>query len=89
MDLESRARWVDYSRAKDTMFEHTDTKASPWWVVDADDKRRARLNCIHHLLDTIPHEDLTSEPLALPERQELNYTRTPITDQTYVTNRYP
>ena len=54
MDLESRARWADYSRAKDDMFRYTDTKHSPWWVVDADDKRRARLNCIAHLLDAGP-----------------------------------
>src|SRR5437870_13060626 len=53
MDLESRARWADYSRAKDAMFQYTDTKASPWWVVDANDKRRARLNCIRHLLGTV------------------------------------
>ncbi len=57
MDLESRVRWVDYSEAKDTMFAHTDTAASPWWVVDADDKRRARLNCISHLLDSVDYEE--------------------------------
>ena len=60
MDLESRARWVDYSKAKDRMFATTDTKECPWWVVDADDKRKARLNCIRHLLSSIPYEDLTS-----------------------------
>ena len=54
MDLESRARWVDYSRAKDEMFRHTDIKQAPWWVVEADDKERARLNCIHHLLEHGP-----------------------------------
>src|SRR5438067_5936551 len=58
MDLESRARWVEYSRAKDEMFRYTDARHAPWYVVRADDKRRARLNCIHHLLSMIPYEDL-------------------------------
>ena len=57
MDLQSRARWVDYSRAKDDMFRHTDTKQSPWWVVEADNKPSARLNCIHHLLSMIPYTE--------------------------------
>src|ERR1700675_3760783 len=61
MDLESRARWADYSRAKDAMFQYTDSKASPWWVVDANDKRRARLNCMRHLLGTVPYHDVTSQ----------------------------
>src|SRR4029078_13732005 len=65
MDLQSRARWVDYSRAKDRMFELTDTKLSPWWVVGAGDKRRARLNCISHLLSRIPYQALPSAPLVL------------------------
>ncbi|HFD88115.1 MAG TPA: polyphosphate kinase 2, partial [Gammaproteobacteria bacterium] len=59
MDLEARARWVEYSRAKDEMFAYTDIKQAPWYVVDADDKRQARLNCIHHLLSLIPYKDLT------------------------------
>jgi polyphosphate kinase 2 len=84
MDLQSRARWVDYSRAKDTMFQYTDTKWSPWWVVDAEDKRRARLNCITHLLDQVPYQDLTSTPLSLPPRQADDYVRPPRDDQTYV-----
>ncbi len=66
MDLESRARWADYSRAKDVMFKYTDTKWSPWWVVNADDKRRARLNCISHLLEQVPYEDLTSRRTRAP-----------------------
>ncbi len=70
MDLESRAKWVEYSKAKDTMFNYTDIKQAPWMVVDADDKKRARLNCIHHLLSVIPYEDLTPEPIKLPKRQE-------------------
>ncbi|MDZ4158638.1 MAG: polyphosphate kinase 2 [Anaerolineaceae bacterium] len=85
MDLESRARWVEFSIAKDEMFAHTDIKQAPWYVVDADDKRRARLNCIHHLLSMIPFEDLTPEPLVLPPRQsDTGYVRPPITDQTFV-----
>ena len=88
MDLESRARWLDYSRAKDVMFEHTDTKASPWWVISADDKRRARLNCIRHLLESIPYEDHTSEPLLLPDRQEGQYTRPPLSEQSFVPDYY-
>lgn len=88
MDLESRAHWVDYSKAKDRMFATTDTKASPWWVVDADDKRRARLNCISHILNSIPYEDLTSERLEMPPRQADTYVRPPIDTQTYVPDMY-
>ncbi|MGI9607723.1 MAG: polyphosphate kinase 2 [Acidimicrobiales bacterium] len=88
MDLESRAHWVDYSRAKDAMFEHTDTKAAPWWVVDADDKRRARLNCIRHLLDSVPYDDDTVEALELPSRQTGVYTRPPLSEQTFVPDHY-
>ncbi|MGK2928425.1 MAG: polyphosphate kinase 2 [Acidimicrobiales bacterium] len=88
MDLESRARWADYSRAKDAMFAHTDTKWSPWWVVDADDKRRARLNCISHLLSILPYEDVTSVPLVLPPRQADDYVRPPMDDQTFVPDHY-
>src|SRR5664279_2344780 len=84
MDLQSRARWVDYSRAKDRMFELTDTKLSPWWVVHADDKRRARLNCISHLLSQVPYQDLTSAPLVLPTRQSDDYVRPPETELTSV-----
>ena len=84
MDLEARARWADYSRAKDEMFRYTDTKLSPWWVVHADDKRRARLNCISHLLSLVPYQDLTSAPLKLPSRQPDNYVRPPVEEQTFV-----
>ena len=66
MDLEARVRWADYSRAKDEMFRYTDTKVSPWWVVNADDKKRARLNCISHLLSQVDYKDVTSAPLELP-----------------------
>jgi polyphosphate kinase 2 len=85
MDLESRAKWVDYSKAKDDMFRFTDTKQSPWYVVNADDKKMARLSCISHLLKQIPYEDLTPAPLHLPPRQEdSSYVRPPMSDQTFV-----
>jgi polyphosphate kinase 2 len=70
MDLESITRWEDYSRAKDEMMVHTDTTESPWFDVEADDKRRARINMIHHLLSTIPYEPVTRPPLTLPERPD-------------------
>ena len=89
MDLESRRRWVAYSRAKDDMFAHTDIKQAPWYVVDADDKKRARLNCIHHLLNQIPYKDLTPKPIKLPPRDLKDvYIRPPITDQTFVPSVY-
>lgn len=89
MDLESRRRWVDYSRAKDQMFAYTDIKQAPWYVVNADDKRRAHLNLITHLLGQIPFEDLTPDVMQLPARQdEGGYVRPPITDQTFVPEVY-
>lgn len=89
MDLESRTRWVDYSKAKDDMFAHTDIKQAPWYVVNADNKRRARLNCISHLLSMIPYEDLTPQPIQLPPRQkDGGYVRPPITDQSFVPETY-
>lgn len=85
MDLTARTKWVEYSRAKDEMFKYTDIKQAPWFVVNADQKRRARLNCIHHLLQQIPYKDLTPEPLELPERQkDEGYVRPPLADQTFV-----
>jgi polyphosphate kinase len=90
MDLESRARWLDYSVAKDDMFAHTDIKQAPWWVVDADVKRHARLNCIAHLLESIPYEDRTPDPIALGPRPApgRSYVRPPMEDQTFVPARY-
>ncbi len=89
MDLQSRSRWVEYSKAKDEMFAHTDIKQAPWYVVNADNKMCARLNCISHLLSLIPFEDLTPEPMELPPRQrEEAYVRPPITDQTFVPELY-
>ena len=89
MDLESRARWVEYSKAKDAMFAHTDIKQAPWYVVDGDDKKRARLNVITHLLNMIDYEDLTPEPIVLPPRQdERGYVRPPLSDQTFIPEVY-
>ncbi len=89
MDVQSRSRWVEYSRAKDEMFAHTDIKQAPWHVVNADNKMCARLNCIRHLLSLIPYEDLTPEPIVLPPRQaDQGYVRPPITDQTFVPDIY-
>lgn len=89
MDLESRTRWVEYSKAKDEMFAHTDTKQSPWSVVSADDKRRARLNTIRHLLSLIPYQDVPRQPIKLPARQsDVGYVRPPLTDQTFVPDNY-
>ena len=85
MDLESRSRWVEYSRAKDAMFMYTDTEKAPWYVVDATIKRHARLNCISHLLSLIDYQDLTPDPVTLPPRQvDPGYKRPPITSQKWV-----
>ena len=89
MDLESRRRWAEYSRAKDIMFVHTDIKQAPWHVVEADVKKRARLNCIRHLLSLIPYEDLTPEPIELPPRTpDAGYIRPPKDDQSLVPDYY-
>jgi len=85
MDLESRSLWVDYSKAKDDNFAHTDIKQAPWYVVNADVKKHARLNCIKHLLSLIPYEDLTPEPMKLaPRKKAAGYVRPPMADQTFV-----
>ncbi len=90
MDLQSRARWVEYSKAKDQMFAHTDIKQAPWYVVKSDIKKHARLNCIAHLLQQIHYKDLTPEPVVLPERETgVGYVRPPITDQTFIPEIYP
>src|SRR5450759_461976 len=89
MDVESRDKWVEYSIAKDKMFSFTDTKQAPWYVVRADDKKRARLNCISHLLSLIPYEDLTPKPLKLPPlKHDVAYVRPPVTEQTFVLEKY-
>ena len=85
MDIESRDRWVEYSMAKDKMFSYTDTKQSPWYVVEGDDKRRARLNCIHHLLSLIPYEEVKNKPIKLkPRSNDIAYVRPPKDEQTYI-----
>ena len=89
MDLASWERWEDYSSAKDDMFERTDTDESPWWVVEADDKRRARLNCISHLLDQIPYEHVPWTPVELPPRPPArNLDRPPLENQRFVPDRF-
>jgi len=90
MDLESRGRWVEYSKAKDQMFEHCSISEAPWYVVDADVKKRARLNCIRHLLDQIPYEDLLpKDPITFPPRQpNKGYERPPKHSQNWVPDRY-
>ena len=85
MDLESRNRWVDYSRAKDNMFKHTDIDEAPWYVVVSDVKKHARINCINHLLSMIAYEDLTPAPIELPERPDMeDLERSPMDEQTFV-----
>ncbi|OGV69093.1 MAG: polyphosphate kinase 2 [Lentisphaerae bacterium RIFOXYB12_FULL_65_16] len=89
MDVASRTHWVEYSMAKDAMMAHTDIKQAPWYVVNADDKKRARLNCIAHLISLIPYKDLTPEPIKLPPLQDkTGYVRPPISDQTFVPEAY-
>lgn len=89
MDLESRSKWAEYSIAKDQMFAYTDIKQAPWYVVDGDVKKRARLNVISHLLSLIPYEDLTPEPIVLPPRtKETSYVRSPMSDQTFIPEVY-
>jgi polyphosphate kinase 2 (PPK2 family) len=85
MDVECRSRWVEYSKAKDVMFEHTDLADTPWYVVNADNKKRARLDCVTHLLSMIPYRDLTPTPPKLGPRPEPGaYQRPPIWEQTFV-----
>ncbi|WP_084606991.1 polyphosphate kinase 2 [Leptolyngbya iicbica] len=90
MDLQSRDRWVEYSKAKDEMFAHTNIPEAPWFTVDADDKKRARLNCISHILSKIPYIDMTPEPFDLPPRQPApdDYVRPPINEQFFVPRVY-
>lgn len=89
MDLESRNKWLEYSKAKDEMFKYTDTKQSPWYVVRADNKKRARLNCITHLLSMIPYEEISHEKIVLPPRkEEKGYIRPPFSDQTFVPEKF-
>jgi polyphosphate kinase 2 len=89
MDLQSRRRWVDYSRAKDAMLAASDTEAAPWWVVPADNKRRARLNCIAHILGRFPYKDYTPKKLELPPRQvDPTYVRPHVSTQNFIPEAY-
>ncbi len=89
MDLESREKWLEYSKAKDEMFKYTDTKQAPWFVVPADNKKIARLNCISHLLSTIDFKDVEHDNIELPPRKmDKGYIRPPFSDQTFVPEKY-
>ena len=89
MDLESRRRWEDYTKAKEVMFERTHIPEAPWWVVEGDDKKKARLNCINHLLSQIPYQEIQRDEVVLPEREHHdNYQREPIPEDMYVPNVY-
>jgi len=89
MDIESRGKWEDYSKAKDRMFDYTDIKQAPWFVVDADDKKRARLNCINHIVSSIKYQDILPDPIELPPRVAgTGYIRPPFDEQTFVPERY-
>ncbi len=89
MDLEDRRKWVEYSKAKDRMFDYTDIKQAPWYVVNSDDKKKMRLNCISHILSQIPYKDITPGAIELPPREEnVDYIRPPITEQTFVPETY-
>jgi len=88
MDLEEHRRYVRYSMAKDTTFQYTDIKQAPWYVVPSDDKRRARLNCISHLLSVIPYENIVPNPVEIPERENEPYIRPPMGEQSFVPQLY-
>lgn len=89
MDLESRSKWIAYSKAKDEMFAHTDTKQSPWFVVDADDKKKARLNCIHHILEQIPWKPMEYDEIKLPPLPDTeSYVRPPMNYQDFIPEVY-
>ncbi len=90
MDLKSRELWVEYSRAKDQMFLYTDIPQAPWYVVVSNDKRRARLNCIHHLLSLVPYREIKPPPIQLPNLQgDTGYVRPPMDTQHFVPDMYP
>ena len=88
MDLVSRSKWIEYSKAKDEMFAYTDTKISPWFVVNADEKRKARLNCIHHFLSLIPYQEIKHKKIKLPPVNMEGYVRPPMSEQTFVPDIY-
>jgi polyphosphate kinase len=89
MDLESRRRWEQYTKAKEEMLERTHIREAPWWIVEADDKKRARLNCIHHLLAQVPYKEVPHETVKLPARvHNPEYTRAPVPPELYVPSVY-
>lgn len=89
MDLESRVHWEDYTKAKEEMLARTHTAEAPWWVVEAVDKKRARLNCIAHLLSQIPYSDVPKPPIELPERvRHADYRRSDVPEEMYVPEVY-
>jgi polyphosphate kinase 2 len=89
MDLESRVRWEDYTKAKEEMFARTNIPEAPWYIVEGNDKKRARLDCIHHLLDKIPYQPVEQEKIDLPDRAfDPNYERKTLPAELYVPKRY-
>ena len=89
MDMESRRRWEDYTKVKETMLERTHIPEAPWWVVEAVDKKKARLNCIHHLLSQVPYGEIEHPPVLLPERvHNPDYFRTPVPKEMFVPSVY-
>ncbi len=89
MDLQSRARWEDYTKTKEEMFERTNIPEAPWWIVEGNDKKRARLNCIHHLLGQVPYQDVPHQPITLPDRVfNPDYERKVLPDELYVADIY-
>jgi polyphosphate kinase len=89
MDLESRVRWEAYTKAKEETLERTNIPEAPWWIVAGDDKKRARLNCIRHLLGQVPYTDVPSDPIALPDRVfNPDYERKVLPDELYVPEVY-
>jgi hypothetical protein len=89
MDLESRRRWEEYTKAKEVMLQRTHIPEAPWWVVKADDKKKARLNCIHHLLGEMPYVEVERPAIALPDRARSDdYTRQPVPQEIFIPEMY-
>ena len=89
MDMESRRLWEQYTKAKETMLERTNIIEAPWWIVEAVEKKKARLNCIQHFLSQIPYAEIDREPVTLPERvHNSDYIRNPVPSEMYVPNKY-